>query len=290
MMLSVTAYAKINWSLDVVGVRADGYHELDMLMQSVSLADHLVFREADRLSLTVDRAEIPADGRNLVLRAATALRNATGCRKGAAIELHKEIPSEAGMGGGSADAAAALRALNLLWSLGCSEETLQNIGLAVGADVPFCVQGGLQRVRGIGERLTPLSLQEALHLLVVLPCRGLSTGEVFSGFHGTDGGRIDIGAAERALLSGDTQALGRLLGNALEPAAIRRRPEIRTAIETLRDAGACAARMTGSGAAVFGVFQDEASCLKALETVRPFYPFAEAVHTVEAGSEIIFST
>ncbi len=286
MKLSVSAYAKVNWCLDVTGVRADGYHELDMLMQSVSLADRLFFQEAEGLTLTVDRTEIPADGRNLVLRAAAALRDAAGYAGGAEIALFKQIPSEAGMGGGSADAAATLRALNLLWDLGFSDTKLEEVGLSVGADVPFCVRGGLQRVRGIGERLDVLSPGKTLHLLAMQPCRGLSTPEVFRAFREEDRGKIVPDAVQCALVAGDAQALGRQMGNALEPAAARMRPEIRAAKELLMQNGACGAEMTGSGSVVFGLFEDEDSCLAALPRIRKKYPGTRALQTVPFGSRI----
>ena len=286
MKLSVSAYAKVNWCLDVTGVRADGYHELDMLMQSVSLADRMLFQNAEGLTLTVDRQEIPADGRNLVLRAAAALRDATGYEGGAEIALYKQIPSQAGMGGGSSDAAATLRALNLLWNLGLSDTKLEEIGLSVGADVPFCVRGGLQRVQGIGERLDTLSPGGTMHLLALQPCRGLSTPQVFRAFREEDRGHVVPDAVESALLAGDARALGRLMGNALEPAAARMCPEIRAAKELLRQNGACGAEMTGSGSVVFGLFEDETSCQTALQRVRKTYPDTCMLHTVPSGSEI----
>ena len=285
-MLRVSAYAKINWCLDVTGIRPDGYHELDMLMQSVSLADRLSFRDAETLSLSADREGIPTDNRNLVIRAASALQHATGCKKGASITLHKEIPSEAGMGGGSSDAAAALRALNMLWELNCSDEELEEIGLSVGADVPFCVRGGLQRVRGIGERLTRLPYNGTMHILAIQPCRGLSTREVFGSFREEDRKSIAMDETERALVAGDCETAGRLMGNALEPAAIRMRPEIRTALEALAGTGACGARMTGSGSVVFGLYRCAGSCRETLESVRKLYPRARALHTLGFGSEI----
>ena len=286
MRLSVSAYAKINWTLDVTGIRADGYHELDMLMQSVSLSDLITFQQAETLSLTVDQAGIPKDARNLILGAAVALQRETGCHEGAAIALCKQIPTQAGMGGGSADAAAALRALNLLWNLRLSDSDLEQIGLSVGADVPFCVRGGLQRVGGIGERLKQLAPKETMHILMLRPCIGLSTPRVFSAFRKEDRGEIDTDAAEHALLLGNARALGVRLGNALEPAASRIRPEIRGGIETLLSFGACGAGMTGSGCAVFGLFADETACLAALPKVRAIYPDARALHTVPCGSEI----
>ena len=223
MKLKIQARAKINWTLDVVGTLPNGYHDLDMLMQSVTLCDQMTMEEAPQLSLYVraqGRAFVPADGNNLVLKAAAALQAATGCTRGARITLKKYIPVAAGMGGGSSDAAAALVGLNRLWGLGLSADRLEEIGLTVGADVPFCVRGGLQRAQGVGERLTPLAMKKPLYLVAFQPCRGLSTKDVFTALHedgirGED--RPDNEAAQRALAAGDVRALGAALGNVLIP-------------------------------------------------------------------------
>ena len=163
MKLKIQARAKINWTLDVVGTLPNGYHDLDMLMQSVTLCDQMTMEEAPQLTLYVraqGRSFVPADGNNLVLKAAAALQAATGCTRGARITLKKYIPVAAGMGGGSSDAAAALVGLNRLWGLGLSPDKLEEIGLTVGADVPFCIRGGLQRAKGVGEKLTPLAMKK----------------------------------------------------------------------------------------------------------------------------------
>ena len=176
MKLKIQARAKINWTLDVVGTLPNGYHDLDMLMQSVTLCDQMTMEEAPQLTLYVraqGRSFVPADGNNLVLKAAAALQAATGCTRGARITLKKYIPVAAGMGGGSSDAAAALVGLNRLWGLGLSPDKLEEIGLTVGADVPFCIRGGLQRAKGVGEKLTPLAMKKPLYLVAFQPCRGL---------------------------------------------------------------------------------------------------------------------
>ena len=285
MTLFVEARAKINWTLDVTGRRPDGYHELDMLMQSVTLSDRLTFREADALTLRVLGAPgVPADGRNLVLRAARALREAAGCARGAEILLEKRIPSEAGMGGGSSDAAAALTALNLLWGTGFSPGELERIGLSVGADVPFCVRGGFQRVSGIGEALSPLPAREDVELLVVKPEGGLSTREVFAR-HQADptARRPDREGVLRALERLDFPALRGAMANALQPAAERMNPEVAEAAAALLAAGAAAAQMTGSGSAVFGVFPDPESCRDAQRRLLGRWPVCERMRTAGCG-------
>ena len=183
----IRANAKINWTLDTVGMRADGYHLLDMLMQSISLHDTLTLEPAEDVTFSADGAtRVPQDEGNLALRAALALRRHAGTAQGAMIHLHKRIPSGAGLGGGSADAAAVLHGLNALWELNLPMETLRQIGLTLGADVPFCLIGGLAHVQGIGEVIEPLPCPRIYHLVIIQPCRALSTPQVFRALDGMD--------------------------------------------------------------------------------------------------------
>ena len=288
MKLKIQARAKINWTLDVVGVLPNGYHDLDMLMQSVTLCDQMTMEDADALTLSVRMGGgyVPADESNLVLRAARALQAHTGCTKGAAITLRKYIPVAAGMGGGSSDAAAALKGLNVLWGLGLSDDALEEIGLMVGADVPFCIRGGLQRAQGVGERLTPIAMKRPLYIVAFQPCRGLSTKEVFTALHEDgirDEDRPDNEAAQRALQNGDVRLLGRSLGNVLEPVSRRLRPDLDKAIREIEAAGAVGARMTGSGSAVFGVFLHAGACRKAAQELQKTYPACRMMRTAECG-------
>lgn len=289
MKLRIQARAKINWTLDVVGTLPNGYHDLDMLMQSVTLCDQMTIEDAPECSLSVRTVRggfVPADGNNLVLRAAAALREATGETRGARMTLRKYIPVAAGMGGGSSDAAAALRGLNVLWGLGLSDERLEEIGLTIGADVPFCIRGGLQRAQGVGERLTPLPLARPLYLVAFQPCRGLSTREVFAALHeeGIDpADRPDNEAAQRALAAGNVRLLGSSLGNVLEPVSRRMRPQIDEAIRAIEATGAAGARMTGSGSAVFGVYLHAGECKRAAQALQKTYPACRMMRTAECG-------
>lgn len=289
MKLSIQARAKINWTLDVVGTLPNGYHDLDMLMQSVTLCDQLTMEEAETCSLMVRTSRggfVPADGNNLVLKAAAALQKAAGVNRGAHITLRKYIPVAAGMGGGSSDAAATLKGLNVLWGLGLSDDELEEIGLTIGADVPFCVRGGLQRAQGVGERLTPLQLGRPLYLVAFQPCRGLSTKEVFSALHEdgiAEGDRPDNEAAQQALASGNVRLLGKSLGNVLEPVSRRMRPQLDEAIRAIEASGAVGARMTGSGSAVFGVYAHAGDCKKAVGELTKTYPTCRMMRTAECG-------
>ncbi len=257
--LIANAYAKINWCLDITGRREDGYHLLDMLMQPVSLSDTLIFRESEALSFHTEGSPVPEGADNLVLRAARKLQPYSGGR-GADITLIKRIPSGAGLGGGSADAACTLKALRRFWNLSVTDEQLMDIGLSLGADVPFCLYGRPARVRGIGEILEPVGLPVPAHLLIVKPKDSLSTPAVFRAYdEGTDTMASDISGAVSALQKQDFAALKGRLRNALYPPALRLLPGLSGVIEALTQAGALFAAMSGSGSACFGVFQNKTS-------------------------------
>lgn len=289
-MLLAKAYAKINWTLDILGTLPNGYHEMDMLMTSVSIFDTLTLRQSDTLSLVLgDAKRLPADDRNLVLKAAKALQAATGCTRGAAIRLEKRIPVGAGMGGGSADAAAALVALTRLWKLDLTLAELCEIGLRIGADIPFLLTGGTARVGGIGERITPLCCPKPFWLIAFQPCRGLSTPEVFSAFDALPKNLIRrprTDAAQAALLAGDEAELAGALANALEAVSIQKRPEIGQATAALKEAGALRALMTGSGSAVFGLFTSREAAENALPSLWRRWPRAVVLSTREGGMDV----
>ena len=285
--MQVLARAKINWTLDVVGKRSDGYHQLDMLLQSVSVCDELNIAAAAELSLTLNQgARVPDTEDNLVLMAAAALAKAADCRLGAQIHLRKCIPIGAGMGGGSADAAAVLAGLNRLWGLNYTEQELQKVGLTVGADVPFCLAGGLKRARGIGEELTDVVCDRQFWLVVVQPCRGLGTKKVFTSLEWEaipPEYRPHTDAAERALVEGDLTKLCHAMGNALQPTSEQLRPEIRTAVHALKMQGARQAMMTGSGSAVYGVFASAVHARSAQEALKRRWPTCFMTHTCMEG-------
>lgn len=265
-MLKVRANAKINWMLAITGVRADGYHEMDMLMQSVSLCDEMTFEESDALSLSINGSAPQWDENNLICRAAELLKGECNCPLGAAISLEKRIPARAGLGGGSADGAAAIRALNALWQLHLSERDMLRLGLKLGADFPFCLTGGLKRVRGIGEVLTPLQAPASPEILLVMPDAGLSTGAVFRAFDAQ--AHFEAAEADRvqeALLSGDYAALKHYAVNHLAPPARTLSPAVGQAIDALYGAGASFAAMSGSGSCVFGVFEHPQAAYAALK-------------------------
>ena len=268
--MRLKARAKINWTLDIVGQRTDGYHLMDMLMQPVTLADDIILTPAAEITLTTGGSPLlPADEKHLAWRAAVALQLYTGYPSGAAIHVEKHIPVGAGMGGGSADAAGVLVGLNKLWKLNLSPSELETIGLRLGADVPFCIRGGLTRTTGIGEVMEDLPCGQNWPLVVIQPCEGLSTKEIFTAYHeGVVDARPDNIAAALALADGEAQALSAAMANVMQPVSEARRPGIHEAIQALRDQGAFAAQMTGSGSAVFGAFTDEDSAIRASDALR----------------------
>ena len=268
--MRLTARAKINWTLDIVGQRADGYHLMDMLMQPVTLADDITIAHAKEITLTTGGFPLlPADEKHLAYRAAVALKQHTSYPGGAAIHVEKHIPVGAGMGGGSADAAGVLVGLNKLWGLNLPQGKLEAIGLTLGADVPFCLRGGLTRTTGIGEIMQDLPCSQNWPLVVIQPCEGLSTKEIFTAYHeGVVTSRPNNDAASRALEEGDDCGLSAAMANVMQPVSEARRPGIAQAIRALREQGAFAAQMTGSGSAVFGTFEDAGRADAAFEVLR----------------------
>lgn len=268
-MLRLLARGKINWSLDILGLRGDGYHRMDMLMESVELADVLTLEPDDDLRLTATGCEGFAGEDNLVLRAARALKETAGCARGAALTLVKRIPVGAGMGGGSADAAAALVGLNRLWGLRLPTAQLEEIGARIGADVPFLVRGGLARVGGIGEAVRSLPSPPPVPLVVLQPCGALSTREVFAAYDTLPSVRHpDTDRAKEALLGRDLMVFGLHAGNVLAQAGEEKRPQIAEGVAALDACGARFAMMTGSGSAVFGAFANQSDAEEAYRILR----------------------
>lgn len=269
------APAKLNLDLLVTGRRPDGYHELDSLVVFADLADELAFSPAPALALEADgpfAAKLPKGDGNIVLRAARRLREAAGVAAGAHIRLVKRLPVAAGIGGGSADAAATLRGLCRLWGLGWGERALTELGLGLGADVPVCLAGRIARMRGIGERLEPLPGLPALDLVLANPRKPLATAAVFRAL------RLERPSArlEPSALPREPEALARWLTgtrNDLEPPARALLPEIGEVLEALSAEPACRlARMSGSGPTCFGLFPDAAAARAAaarLAAARP---------------------
>lgn len=255
--LTVRCPAKLNLYLEVVRRRPDGYHDLDTIMQAIDLFDELevVPRRGPELTLECSDASVPADARNLVVRAALALRRHTGHAGGAHFRLAKRIPAGAGLGGGSSDAAGALVALNRLWGLGLSTARLTEVAAAVGSDVAFFLTGGTARCTGRGEQVEPLPAPRTFHYVLVCPALRVSTAGVYARVRfPLTPRRADAIMPLRELASGDVEGLGRALFNRLEAPAFLGHPSLANGKACLAASGNfVGVAMTGSGSALFGV-------------------------------------
>lgn len=259
MGLRLNAHAKINLTLDVLSRRPDGYHEVEMIMQSIALHDTLEMEPAPKdIVLTVSGLPVTANQDNLVLKAARLLQQQAGIETGAAIHLHKEIPVAAGLAGGSTDAAAALKGLNQLWDLGLHEDQLLKLAARLGADVSFCLMGGTAIARGVGEILTPLPPAPAFGVVLVKPAFGVSTAEVYGGLDLANlGPRPDTRAMIEALHKGDIERVSRELCNVLESVTLKLHPELHSIKERMQKAGCQGVLMSGSGPTIFGLTTDQ---------------------------------
>jgi 4-diphosphocytidyl-2-C-methyl-D-erythritol kinase len=251
------APAKLNLFLHVLGRRADGYHEIQTAFQLIDRCDSLAIEaRADGLICRLEGPETVPESADLCLRAARRLQSEAGIRQGAGIRLHKRIPIEGGLGGGSSDAATTLVALNEIWRLHWDAVRLCNLGAGLGADIPFFVQGHSAWGEGIGERLTPLALPRQ-HFAVIYPGTGVRTGEVFQAPELTRN-------SAKTTIRGFLKAGGR---NDCEAVVSRRFPEVARALSWLAARGN--ARLTGTGSCVFAGFADRAMAEAALEGLPP---------------------
>ncbi|MDF2631738.1 MAG: ispE [Caproiciproducens sp.] len=267
MPTTIKAYAKINLTLDITGKRADGYHLLSMVMQSVSLCDELTLTQGENgIRVLSNRSDVPCDESNTVYRAAADFFEYAGVQPNVTIAIQKRIPSQAGLGGGSADAAAVLLALNEMLQTGYSKETLCKIGLQVGADVPFCIVGGTALAGGIGEKLTALPALPHCHIVICKPLCGVDTKKAYALADSAAKNNIIFSSAiVDAIQTVNLFAIAENLGNEFEN--VMNLAEVTRIKRTMKSMGALGACMTGSGSAVFGIFDhlpEAAACETAL--------------------------
>ena len=278
------AYAKINLTLDVLGKRTDGYHELSMVMESVDLADVLLFSPSGQgVQVKTDLAFLPSGPTNLAAKAALAFAQATGLSvEPLTIEIEKRIPVCAGTAGGSSDAAAVLRYLNRALDAGLSGEALQKIGEAVGSDVPYCVTGGTALAQGRGEVLTPLPSLPRCAFVLCKPAFSISTPALFAEI---DRHKIcrrpDTAGVLKALEAGDLAGVARRLYNVFEDVLPPRQAKAVAEIKNrLITCGALGANLSGTGPTVFGLFDDDHLAQEAYATLKETYPDTFLCHNV----------
>ena len=284
--LKIRAYAKLNLGLVVEGKRANGYHDLDMVMQSVSLYDTITIARLEEpgIRFSCDAPGIPGSD-NLCVRAVNALAQWVGAPLPVAMTLEKRIPAQAGMAGGSADGAAVLAGLNQLFALGLSEEELLPLAAGLGADMPFCLTGGTKRVRGFGERLLELPPLPDCVILVAKPGEGVPTAESFARYDALgEKPRLSVEPLVRALLERDLRRAAGALCNGLECCAgLDAIPRL---VGKMEETGALGSRMTGSGSAVFGIFEGEREAPACREALAEEAAFTALCRPVAAGWEI----
>ena len=283
------AFAKVNYALDVLGLRADGYHEVSTVMQSISLADELELRRAAGgfdLSLEPEEVAIGPQERNTTYLAWKALQRLTGEEFPVKLTLRKEIPTGAGLGGGSADAAAVLVGLNELFSLGLQVDELRGIGARIGADVPFCISGGTALGEGIGEILTPLPAPPAHLLVVAKPPGSADTAGIYRAYdEAKTESTNSVKPVVSALCSNSLPALAAAVGNDLAPVTKGIIPEVAKLERTLLASRALGASMSGSGTAVYGIFDDAEAAGIAKDMVDA--PFIGVYEPISRGAEIV---
>lgn len=265
--LEIAAYAKINLSLDVLGKRDDGYHDLRMIMQTVALHDTLQLEAIPSgISLECSSRRLPQDGTNIAWKAAGLLMDRQGMKSGVRMKIIKRIPVAAGLAGGSTDAAAVLRGMNELFSLGLDYDELRRLGKQVGADVPYCISGGTRLAEGIGEKLTVLPDFSGVDIVLVKPKRGVSTAWVYENLKISDIAereRPDTNLLRQALAGQDIKSVAHNMKNVLEKVTIPKYGIIQEAKDRLLELGALGSMMSGSGPTVFGIFSDSRAAVAA---------------------------
>ncbi len=268
--VTVLAPAKLNLSLDVVGTLPGGYHDLDMVMQAITLHETLVLRRSRYLNVRMPGSFVPVNEKNTAVKAALAFFHYTGLLAGVDITIHKQVPVRAGMAGGSADAAGVLVGMNELYGARLSMNELCALGASIGADVPFALMGGTCRVKGVGDLLKPLPPCPDCFFVVVMPSVGISTPEAFQRYDRMGSPlHPDCDRQEAAIRAGDLPGLCAAAGNALEHCSgATETPAIRALLD---EHGALTSLMTGSGAAVFGMFDAEDKAQAAAEALRARY-------------------
>lgn len=259
------AYAKINLALDVTGRRDNGYHDVRMIMQSINLYDELTIYKIPKenvenkrsIIIETDSSEIPNDENNLIYKAARLLANECGIEDGIRVVLKKNIPVAAGMAGGSTDAAAVLKGMNSLFELGLEQKRLFELGVKIGADVPYCILGGTALSEGIGEILTPLCPMPECSILIAKPDISVSTGYVYTAFDSLkERQHPDIDSMITAIDQGNISEISKLLGNSLEGVTQEEYPIIKEIKQLMLGNNALGALMSGSGPTVFGLYED----------------------------------
>jgi 4-diphosphocytidyl-2-C-methyl-D-erythritol kinase len=288
-MVSVEANAKINLTLDILGVRSDGYHEVEMVMQSVGLFDTIrLEKQPEGISLRLDAAELPADETNLAWKAARIFLDVYKIQSGVSIAVEKRIPIAAGLAGGSTDAAGVLIGMNRLFETRLSANALCELGQKIGSDVPFCIEGGTMLATGRGEILRRLPDLPAVSVILAKPPVSVSTAWAYKTFDRIGSAHHpDTKAMLAALSEKNQEKVAHGLVNVLEEVTIREHPIIATYKRILTDNGALASLMSGSGPTVFGLAESRENAEKAAQALSRAYPDAAVFVAPTTGKNLI---
>lgn len=272
MILLERAVAKITLSLDVVAKRDDGYHDVEMVMTTIDLADRLEFQilTEDRIDVTADNQYVPNDERNLAYKAAHELKKTYHIPHGVRINIQKNIPVSAGLGGGSSDAAAVLRGLNRIWNLKLSLKQLAEIGVRIGSDVPFCVYGSTALVSGRGEKVRKILPPPSCWVVLAKPDLGVSTRNIFRHIHMDDIHHPDTDGVLEAISENSIHKLGNCIGNALEEITFKYYPETKRIKEKMIQYGARGVLMSGSGPTIYGLVAQHTKAQRIYNGLRGF--------------------
>ncbi|HHV27111.1 MAG TPA: 4-(cytidine 5'-diphospho)-2-C-methyl-D-erythritol kinase [Tissierellia bacterium] len=265
--LIIEAYGKVNLALDVIRKRNDGYHDINTIMQQIDLKDIVTIRDREKgIKIECDNPEIPVDSSNLVYTAWEKMKEKAKIDRGVHIIIEKNIPVASGLAGGSTDAAAVLKGLNKLWKLNFSKKELMDIGVSIGADVPYCIMGGTALAEGIGEKLKILKSFSNKLILLANPGISVSTAHVYNSLRLDKIEKSpDMDMLVQAVENDDIYTLAKNMGNVLEQVTVEEFSQIKTIKEDMIRYGALGSLMSGSGPTVFGLFDDEKKLVKCKE-------------------------
>lgn len=288
--IKLKSRAKINLSLDVIGKRSDGYHEVEMVMQQIDLYDYITINERNdsEIKIITNCEYIPKNSTNIAYKAADKLRSVASISKGVDIHIDKHIPVAAGLAGGSSNAAAVLKGLNKLWRLDLSDKELMDIGVTIGADIPFCILGGIALAEGIGEKLTPIDSNiKNTWIVLAKPPISVSTKEVYEGLNLSKiKNRPNTTNLINSIKNGNLYSVSNNMGNVLETVTEEKYSIITEIKRKMMEYNSLGSMMSGSGPTVFGIYKNYERAKSAYEHLSIFYKQTYMVQTYNGGSKI----
>lgn len=285
----IKAYAKINLYLDVIGKRGDGYHNIESIMQTISLHDELLFELKDKeIEIKSEPENFVEIENNLIFKAAILLKNKYNVKKGVSVSLRKNIPVGAGLGGGSADAAGTLVGLNILWDLNLPISELLKLGIELGSDVPFCILGGTCFVEGKGEKLTKIKPIPSCRIVVVNPGFEISTKEIYQKFDEEENfASLSINGIMTAFDRSDFNGICENMANSMENIVFRKFPELKEFKKTAKNNAFEGALMSGTGSTMFAITQSEEKAKKIAAKFKSILPFINICESCTHGIDVV---